>query len=154
MLNQIKTIIPLGVFRARAGDSLLYFLQCYGVGVEDILLEAIRAVLISEYPIPYERFEHYLDTAGLDVGYEAVELGTGKPGASLFDVTNKFVDAVYLMYTTNFHFLRAAFGYIPSDTMQYEVGYNEAPMYLGEDMIVAVGIFSENDHMPYERRYG
>jgi hypothetical protein len=144
--TSVKTVIPLDAYRARVGDSLLYFLESNGASIEDIVIQAIRMVIIREHQIEYERFEEYMDTSTFEEYFTEVHR---EPDVhALNGAVQKFVDAVYLMYIMNFNLMRHAFGYVSDPYQYYDVSASET-QFIGPDLVLRITVVYNAEEQPH-----
>lgn len=140
---QVRGIIPLSNFKVAAGESLLYYLTSYGASVEDILLEGIRLIVSSSGMLDRSQIEFYCDTGTIEHGYEVIA-SQATPNVTLNEVINKYLDAVYLLYTTSYFEMRYLFqnftvSYEPSS---WDIAFSEIKP-LGFDVLVTVDLMPD-----------
>lgn len=108
MNQEIRVILPLSDFYIRCGEPRLGFLNQYGIGVEDLAINAMYYKLQHIVEVEKVWFEQYVDRTPINALWQSMQ---GNPAcrAPLDGFVRNYIDALYLMYSIYFNYYKMVF---------------------------------------------
>lgn len=108
MRIELNFVVPLDHFYSEFDEWKISLLQQYGIGVEDVFLEAFSINICHIVSVERVWFEQYLDVSQV-VNMWIKMQGSKACTATQPGLISVFIDAVYTVYDTYFQFFKATY---------------------------------------------
>lgn len=118
MRLELNFIVPLDHFYLDNDEWKIRLLQQYGIGVEDLFLEAMSYKLRHIVPVELVWFQQYMDVNQVQNLWHKMQ-GNKAATATLQGFTQLYVEVVYHIYASYFNYFKATFdhyGIEPDDS--------------------------------------
>lgn len=108
MRLELNFIVPLDHFYLDNDEWKIGLLQQYGIGVEDLFLEAMSYKIRHIVPVELVWFQQYLDVGQVQNLWHRMQ-GHKAATATLQGLTQLYIEVVYQIYANYFNFFKATF---------------------------------------------